>query len=99
MVCWQSGGVEPVAEVPAAERGGRAGQRGRYGIDGGFAGLAVFGVMEAGLAGTVACAVRHRKAGRCRAGWRGRRGGGGVSGELPVLHRAWQAGDLGAAAG
>ena len=24
---------------------------------------------------------------RCRAGWRGRRRGGGVSGELPVLHR------------
>ena len=39
--CWQTGGVEPVAEVTAAERGGRAGQRGRYGIDGGFAGLAV----------------------------------------------------------
>jgi hypothetical protein len=35
--------VEPVAEVSAAERGGRVGQRGRYGIDGGFAGLAVFG--------------------------------------------------------
>ena len=49
--CWQTGGVEPAAEVPAAERGGRAGQRGRYGIDGGFA----------GLAGTVAWAVRHRR--------------------------------------
>ncbi len=56
--CWQTGGVEPVAEVSAA---GRAGQRGRYGIDGGFAGLAVFGVLEAGLAGTVAWAVRHRR--------------------------------------
>ena len=53
--------MEPVAEVPAAERGGRVGQRGRYGIDGGFAGLAVFGVAEAGLAGTVAWAVRHRR--------------------------------------
>ena len=53
--------MEPVAEVPAAGRGGRAGQRGRYGIDGGFAGLAVFGVAEAGLAGTVAWAVRHRR--------------------------------------
>ena len=53
--------MEPVAEVPAAERGGRAGQRGRYGIDGGFAGLAVFGVVEAGLAGTVAWAVRQRR--------------------------------------
>jgi len=59
--CWQTGGVEPVAEVPAAEHGGRAGQRGRYGIDGGFAGLAVFGVIEAGLAGTVAWAARHRR--------------------------------------
>ncbi len=59
--CWQTGGVEPVAEVPAGERGGRAGQRGRYGIDGGFAGMAVFGVIEAGLAGTVAWAVRHRR--------------------------------------
>jgi arsenite methyltransferase len=53
--------VEPVAEVSAAERGGRAGQRGRYGIDGGFAGLAVFSAMEAGLAGTVAWAARYRK--------------------------------------
>jgi len=59
--CWQTGGVEPVAEVSAAGRDGRAGQRGRYGIDGGLAGLAVFGVMEAGLAGTVAWAVRHRR--------------------------------------
>ena len=59
--CWQTGGVDPVAEVPAGERGSRAGQRGSYGIDGGFAGLAVFGVMEAGLAGTVAWAVRHRR--------------------------------------
>ena len=53
--------MEPVAEVPAADSGGRAGQRGRYGIDGGFAGLAVFGVIEAGLAGTMAWAVRHRR--------------------------------------
>ena len=53
--------MEPVAEVPAAGRGGRVGQRGRYGIDGGFAGLAAFGVIEAGLAGTVAWAVRHRR--------------------------------------
>ena len=52
--------MEPVAEVPAAGRGGRVGQRGRYGIDGGFAGLAVFGVVEAGLASTVAWA-RHRR--------------------------------------
>ena len=53
--------MEPVAEVSARDRGGRAGQRGRYGIDGGFAGLAVFGVAEAGLAGTVAWAVRRRR--------------------------------------
>ena len=53
--------MEPVAEVPAGERGGRVRQRGKYGIDGGFAGLAVFGVIEAGLAGTVAWAVRHRR--------------------------------------
>jgi SAM-dependent methyltransferase len=53
--------VQPVAEVSAAGRGGRAGQQGRYGIDGGFAALAVFGVIEAGLAGTVAWAVRHRR--------------------------------------
>ncbi|HEX2745340.1 MAG TPA: 50S ribosomal protein L11 methyltransferase [Streptosporangiaceae bacterium] len=53
--------MKPVAEVPAGERGGRAGQRGSYGIDGGFAGPAVFGVIEAGLAGTVAWAMRHRR--------------------------------------
>jgi arsenite methyltransferase len=47
-----------VTGVSAGERGG---QRGRYGIDGGYAGLAVFGVMEAGLAGTVAWAVRRRR--------------------------------------
>ena len=40
--------MEPVAEVTAAGRGDRVGQRGRYGIDGGYAGLAVFGVIEAG---------------------------------------------------
>jgi hypothetical protein len=86
--CWQAGGVEPAAEVATAGRGGRVGQRGRYGIDGGFAGLAVFGVIEAGLAGTVAWAGARSQAGRCCAGWRGRRGGGGVSGELAVLHWA-----------
>jgi arsenite methyltransferase len=53
--------VKPVAGVLAAERGGRAGQRGRYGIDGGFTGLAIFGVIEAGLAGVVAWATRHRR--------------------------------------
>jgi len=58
---WQTGGVEPVAEVWAGERGGRAGPRGRYGIDGGFTGLAVFVVIEAGLAGTVAWSARHRR--------------------------------------
>ncbi len=58
---WQTGGVEPVAGGTAAGHGGRAGQRGRYGIDGGYAGLAVFGVMEAGLAGTLAWAARRRR--------------------------------------
>ena len=53
--------MEPVAEVLAGERSSRAGQRGSYGIDGGFAGPAVFGVVEAGLIGTVAWAVRHRR--------------------------------------
>ncbi len=53
--------MEPVAEVSAGERGGRVGQRGRYGIDGGFTGLAMFGVIEAGMAGTVAWSARHRR--------------------------------------
>jgi hypothetical protein len=61
MVAGRVVALEPVAEVSAAERGGRVRQRGRYGIDGGFAGLAVFGVIEAGLAGTVAWAVRDRR--------------------------------------
>ena len=58
---WQTVGVEPVAGVTAAGRGGRADQRGRYGIDGGYAGLALFGAMEAGLAGAVAWAARRRR--------------------------------------
>jgi arsenite methyltransferase len=53
--------VGPVGAIAAGERGSRAGPRGRYGIDGGFAGLAVFGVIEAGLAGTVAWSVRRRQ--------------------------------------
>ncbi|WP_300607694.1 class I SAM-dependent methyltransferase [Trebonia sp.] len=53
--------MEPVAGVTTAGRGGRAGQRARYGIDGGYAGLAVFGLIEAGLAGTVAWAARRRR--------------------------------------
>ncbi len=53
--------MEPVAAVTAAGRGGRARQRGRYGIDGGYAGLAVFGLIEVGLAGTAAWAARRRK--------------------------------------
>ena len=57
---WQTGGVEPVDGVTAA---GRGGQRARYGIDGGYAGLAVFGVIEAGLAGAVAWAARGRRPG------------------------------------
>lgn len=50
--------MKPIAGVSAS---GRGGQRGSYGIDGGYAGLAVFAVAEAGLAGTVAWAVRHRR--------------------------------------
>ncbi len=53
--------MEPVAGVTAVDRGARAGQRGKYGIDGGYAGVAVFGLMEAGLAGTVAWAARRRR--------------------------------------
>jgi len=59
--CWQTDGVEPVEGVSAAGRGDRVGERGSYGIDGGFAGLAVFAVIEAGLAGAVAWAARHRR--------------------------------------
>jgi arsenite methyltransferase len=57
--CWQTGGVEPVAEISAAGSGGRADQRGSYGIDGGFTGVAMFAAIEAGLAGTVAWSARH----------------------------------------
>jgi arsenite methyltransferase len=39
------------------------GQRGRYGIDGGFAGLAVFGTVGAGLACAGAWAARQRRPG------------------------------------
>ena len=49
--------------VTAAGPGDHAGPRGRYGIDGGYGGLAVFTLMEAGLAGTAAWAARrHRPA-------------------------------------
>ncbi len=57
---WQTGGVEPVAGISAAGRG-HCGARGKYGIDGGYAGLAVFGLIEAGLAGTVAWAAHRRR--------------------------------------
>jgi hypothetical protein len=94
MMAGRLAGVEPVAQVSAGERGGRVGQRGRYGIDGGFAGPTVFGVMEAGLAGTVAWAMRHRKP--AVAALAGVGGAAVVSGELPVLHWAGQAGESGA---
>ncbi len=45
----------------AGECGGRADQRASHGIDGGFAGLAVYGVVEAGLTGTAAWSARHRR--------------------------------------
>jgi arsenite methyltransferase len=58
-VDWQTGRVEPLAGVTAAGHGGRPGRRGSYGIDGGYAGLTAFGLIEAGLAGTLAWAVRR----------------------------------------
>ena len=58
---WQTVGVEPVAGVTAAGRGARAGQRGSYGIDGGYAGVAVFGLTGAALAGAVTWAARRRR--------------------------------------
>lgn len=60
---WQTSGVEPVAGNSAAGRGARAGQRGSYGLDGGFAGLTVLSVTEAGLVGTAAWAARRRRPG------------------------------------
>ena len=53
--------MEPVAGVTAAGRGGRACRRGSYGIDGGYAGVAVFGLIEAGLAGAMTWAARRRR--------------------------------------
>lgn len=47
---WQAGGTGPVVVVPDAGRGGCAGQRCSCGIDGGYAGLAVFSVLEEALA-------------------------------------------------
>ena len=50
----------------ARDGGGLAGSRGQYGIDGGVIGVSVFGLVQAGLAGTVAWAVRHRRPGIAR---------------------------------
>lgn len=49
---WQAG-VEPVVVVTPAGRGGHAEQRASYAIDGGYAGLVMFAVVEAGLAGGI----------------------------------------------
>jgi arsenite methyltransferase len=51
--------VEPVAGTSAAGRGGHA----RYGIDGGYAGVAIFGLMGASLAGATAWAARRGRPG------------------------------------
>jgi arsenite methyltransferase len=51
--------VKPIAGYSAGKRGSRGGQRASYGIDGGFTGLAMFSVIEAGLAGLVAWSARR----------------------------------------
>jgi arsenite methyltransferase len=55
-------GRDPVLQVPGGRTGDRTVQRARYGMDGGFVALAVFSVIEAGLAGTMAWSARHHKA-------------------------------------
>ena len=50
-----------------------------YGIDGGFTGLAVFGVIGGGAGGHHGLVGAPSQARRCRAGRRGRRGGGRVA--------------------
>jgi arsenite methyltransferase len=55
--------VEPIEDITAADRGGIAGGRGRYGIDGGLAGVAVFALVLAGAAATGVWAARHRRPG------------------------------------
>src|ERR1019366_8869519 len=50
--CWQTAGVEPIEDVAAGDRGGLACGRGRYGIDGGLIGVAVFALVLAGAAAT-----------------------------------------------
>jgi len=49
-----------IAKRSSGNRGDRVG-RGTYGVDGGFAGLAVFGTAAAGLAGAAAWAARRRR--------------------------------------
>jgi hypothetical protein len=49
-----------IAQRSSGNRGDRVG-KGTYGVDGGFAGLAVFGTAAAGLAGAAAWAARRRR--------------------------------------
>jgi hypothetical protein len=53
--------VESIGEAAAWGCGDSAVRRGRYGIDGGAIVVPVFGVLQAGLAGTVLWAIRHRR--------------------------------------
>ena len=55
--------MEPIEDVAAGDRGGVAGGRGRYGIDGGLAGVAFFALVLAGAAATGVWAAWHRRPG------------------------------------
>jgi hypothetical protein len=55
--------VESTGAATAQRRGSSAGQRGQYGIDGGTIAVPVFALAEAGLAGTAAWAIGHRRRG------------------------------------
>ena len=63
---WHTDRVEPIATAATRDDGGHGSSRGRYGIDGGIIGISLFGLVQAGLAGTVAWAVRHRRPGIAR---------------------------------
>ena len=55
--------MELIEDAAAGDRGGLAGGRGRYGIDGGFIGVSVFALVLAGAAATGVWAARHRRPG------------------------------------
>ena len=63
---WHTDGVEPIATAATRDDGGHGSSRGRHGIDGGIIGISLFGLVQAGLAGTVAWAARHRRPGIAR---------------------------------